>query len=224
MRLLLVEDELGLADSLSSILMKENYIVDHCSDGESGYYAAMSNIYDIIILDVMIPILDGFEILKKLREENISTPVLILTAKSDTTDMVTGLDNGADDYLTKPFVMEELLARLRALGRRQGEILTDIHSFHDLELYPSKCLIMCTTTGKSVNISQKELQMLESLMIHKHQILTKEQLTLKTWGYDNQAEYNNVEVYISFTRKKISFIGSQTKIKAIRGVGYTLEE
>jgi DNA-binding response OmpR family regulator len=224
LRLLLIEDEKGLADSLSSILKKENYIVDHYCDGENGLYAALSNIYDTIILDVMIPKLNGFEVLKRLRDEKVSTPVLILTAKCATSDMVTGLDFGADDYLTKPFIMEELLARLRALCRRQGEILSEVLTFSDLELDPSKCLIMCSTTGKSMKISQKELQMLESLMIHKHQIITKEHLTLKIWGYDSQTEYNNVEVYISFTRKKISFIGSNTKIKAVRGIGYILEE
>jgi DNA-binding response OmpR family regulator len=224
LRLLLIEDEKGLADSLSAILKKENYIVDYYSDGESGLYAALSNIYDVIILDVMLPKLNGFEVLKRLRNEKISTPVLNLTAKCDISDMVTGLDFGADDYLTKPFIIEELLARLRALCRRQGEIIPDALTFSNMELDLSKCLLMCTTTGKSINISQKELQLLEILMINKHQVLTKEQLTVKIWGFDSQTEYNNVEVYISFIRKKISFIGAATKIKAVRGIGYILEE
>lgn len=224
MRVLLIEDEHGLADSLSAILKKENYSVDNCYDGESGLYAAMSDIYDTIILDVMLPKLNGFEVLKKLRRERVSTPVMVLTAKCATTDMVTGLDIGADDYLTKPFHMEELLARLRALCRRQGELQADILSFSDLELYPTKGIIKCTTTGKTMIIARKELQILENLMRHKEQILTKEQLTLKIWGYDSNAEYNNVEVYISFARKKIAFLGSGIKIKAVRGVGYILEE
>ena len=224
MRLLLIEDEKGLADSLSAILKKENYIVDHYSDGESGLYAALSNIYDVIILDVMLPKLNGFEVLKRLREEKISTPVLNLTAKCAVSDMVTGLDIGADDYLTKPFIMEELLARLRALCRRQGELLPEVLTFHNMELDLSKCLLLCTTTGKTINITQKELQLLEMLMINQQQVLTKEQLTVKIWGYDSSTEYNNVEVYISFLRKKISFIGAAAKIKAVRGIGYILEE
>ncbi len=224
MRILLIEDEQRLADSLSVILNKENYIVDTCYDGENGYYAALSAIYDAIILDVMLPRLNGLELLEKLRKEKISTPVMMLTAKCTTSDMVTGLDTGADDYLTKPFRSEELLARLRALCRRQGELREDILIFHDLELYPTKCILKCITTGKTVEISQKEQQILESLMLHQGQLLTKEQINLKIWGYENNAEYNNVEVYISFTRKKISFIGSDTKIKAVRGVGYRLED
>ena len=224
LRLLLIEDEKGLADSLSAILKKENYIVDNYSDGESGLYAALSNIYDVIILDVMLPKLNGFEVLKRLRDEKISTPVLNLTAKCDISDMVTGLDIGADDYLTKPFIIEELLARLRALCRRQGEILSDVLTFGNMELDLSKCLLVCQATGMSINISQKEMQLLEILMINKHQVLTKEQLTVKIWGYDSHTEYNNVEVYISFIRKKISFIRAGIKIKAVRGIGYILEE
>lgn len=224
MRLLLIEDEHGLADSISSVLKKENYIVDNCYDGESGFYAALSNIYDTIILDVMLPKINGFEVLKKLRHEKVSTPVLVLTAKYSISDKVMGLDIGADDYLTKPFIIEELLARIRALCRRQGDLRTDVLTFNDLELYPSKSKIFCISTGKSVQIAQKELQILEYLMIHKDQIVTKEQFILKIWGYDSEAEYNNVEVYVSFTRKKIAFIGAKVKIKAVRGMGYILEE
>lgn len=224
MRLLLIEDEKAFADSLSSILKKENYIVDHYSDGESGLYAALSNIYDVIILDVMLPKLDGFEVLKRLRDQKVSTPVLNLTAKCDTSDMVNGLDIGADDYMTKPFIKEELLARLRALCRRQGEILPEVLTFSNMELDLSKCVLLCSSTGKSINISQKELQLLEIFMVNKHQILTKEQIMLKIWGYDSQTEYNNVEVYVSFIRRKISFIGASTKIKAVRGIGYILED
>lgn len=224
MRLLLIEDEKGMADSLSAILKKENYIVDCYFDGESGLYAALTNIYDAIILDVMLPKMNGFEVLKRLRGERISTPVLNLTAKCDVLDKITGLDNGADDYLTKPFIIEELLARIRALCRRQGEILAEVLGFGNMELDLTKCLIRCLDTGKLINISQKELQLLEILMINKQQIITKEQLTLKIWGYDSQTEYNNVEVYISFVRKKMAFIGASAKIKAVRGIGYILEE
>lgn len=223
MRILLIEDEHGLADSISMVLKKENYVVDNFYDGESGLYEALSNIYDIIILDIMLPKMNGFDVLKKLRQERITTPVLILTAKYSLSDKVKGLDIGADDYMTKPFMMEELLARLRAICRRQGELITDALSFHDLELYSSKCKIVCSSNGKSVQLSQKELQIMEYLMINKDQVVTREQLTLKIWGFENKAEYNNLEVYISFTRKKISFIGSNVRIKAVRGIGYLLE-
>ena len=223
MRLLLIEDEHGLADSLSSVLKKENYIVDNFYDGESGFYAGLLDIYDVIILDVMLPKMNGFEVLSKLRHEKVTTPVLMLTAKFSVSDKVKGLDIGADDYLTKPFITEELLARIRALCRRQGELLEDSLTFGDLELYPTKSKITCTITGKSVQISQKESQILEYLMINKNQIVTKEQLFLKIWGYESEVEYNNIEVYISFTRKKIAFIGSDLKIKAVRGLGYELE-
>lgn len=224
MRLLLIEDEKGLADSLSSVLKKENYMVDNYYDGVTGLNAALSEIYDVIILDIMLPLMDGFEVLRQLRDENVSTPVLMLTAKFDVNDKVKGLDIGADDYLTKPFIIQELLARIRALARRQGEILTDLLTFGDLELYAAQSKIRCTKSGKSVQLSQKELQILEYLMINKNQIITKEQLFLKVWGYESEAEYNNVEVYISFTRKKLSFIESKVKIKAVRLIGYELEE
>ncbi len=224
MRLLLVEDEHGLADSLSLVLKKENYIVDNSYDGENGLHAALSEIYDVIILDVMLPKMNGFDVLKTLREENVATPILLLTAKYAISDKVKGLDIGADDYLTKPFVMEELLARIRALGRRQGELHNDILSFGDMELYPGKSKIYCRVTGKSVQLAQKELQILEYLMLNKNQIVTKEQIFIKVWGYESSAEYGNVEVYISFTRKKIAFIGSRVKIKAVRLIGYELEE
>ncbi len=224
MRLLLIEDEHGLADSLSSVLKQENYIVDNCYDGESGLNAALSNIHDVIILDVMLPKMNGFEVLRQLRQENVLTPVLMLTAKFSVSDKVRGLDIGADDYLTKPFVMEELLARIRALSRRQGELHPEVLTFGDLELYSSKSRIVCVSNGKSVQLAQKELQILEYLMINQNQIVTKEQLFLKVWGYESEAEYNNIEVYISFTRKKILFIGSKVKIKAVRLMGYELEE
>lgn len=224
LRILLIEDEQGLADTISLVLKSENYIVDNCYDGESGLSEAMTNIYDIIILDIMLPKINGFEVLKKLREEKIITPVLILTAKYSLSDKVKGFDIGADDYLTKPFMMEELLARIRALYRRQGENFVDVLSYQDLELYSSKCNIICTSTGKTVQLSQKELQILEYLMINKDQVITREQIAIKIWGYENDAEYNNVEVYISFTRKKIAFIGSKVKIKAVRGIGYVLED
>lgn len=223
MRILLIEDERGLADSISQVLKNENYIINNCYDGESGLYEAMSNIYDVIVLDIMLPKINGFELLKRLRKEKISTPVLILTAKYSISDKVKGFDLGADDYLTKPFIMDELLARLRALCRRQGELLTDIKIYGDLELYPSKSKIVCTTNHKSIQLGQKELQILEYLMINQGQIVTREQLNLKIWGFENEAEYNNVEVYISFTRKKISFIEANVKIKAVRGIGYELE-
>jgi DNA-binding response OmpR family regulator len=223
MRILIIEDEHGLVDSIGTVLKNENYLVDYCYDGESGLYAALSDIYDVILLDIMLPKMNGFEVLKKMRYEKVSTPVLMLTARYSLSDKVKGFDAGADDYLTKPFMMEELLARIRALCRRQGELLADLLIFGDLELDSAKSRIKCTTTGKSVQVAQKELQILEYLILNKDQIVTKEQIFVKIWGYESEVDYNNVEVYISFTRKKMLFIGSKDKIKAVRGIGYKIE-
>ncbi|MEE0060772.1 MAG: response regulator transcription factor, partial [Acutalibacteraceae bacterium] len=175
-------------------------------------------------LDVMLPSLNGFQILNELRSEGIETPVLMLTAKSEIDDKVHGLDCGADDYMTKPFQTKELLARLRAITRRKGEIESNILSFGDLQLNTSVGEIYCKTTGKSMKLGLKEFQLLEFLLKNKNQIVTKEQIIEKLWGLDSDSEYNNAEVYVSFTRKKIKFIGSNVAIKAVRGLGYTLEE
>ena len=222
MRLLLIEDEKRMAQALCELLRQEKYEVDHCADGPDGLTAIESNIYDIAILDVMLPGMNGFEVAKKARQAGIRTPILMLTAKADLDDKVTGLDCGADDYLTKPFMTRELLARLRALGRRTLGTADGILSFADIALDTGTLTLSCTADGQSVRLSDKEYRILEYLIANSGQILTREQLAVKIWGFENEAEYNNVEVYMSFTRKKLAFVGAKTEIKAVRGIGYEL--
>ena len=222
MKILLVEDEKRMAQALCEILRLENYQVDHYANGADGFNALMSNIYDIVILDVMLPEMSGFEIVKRARAEGMTAPILLLTAKSELDDKVTGLDLGADDYLTKPFMTKELLARIRALGRRSFGTADGILSFADITLDTSTLTLCCITNSQSVRLSEKEYRILEYLIANRGQILTREQFALKIWGYDSDAEYNNVEVYMSFTRKKLSFIEAKTEIKAVRGIGYEL--
>ena len=211
-----------MAQALCEILRLEKYEVDHYASGAEGLAAIESNIYDIIILDVMLPEINGFDIAKKTRQIGIKTPILMLTAKAELDDKVTGLDSGADDYLTKPFMTKELLARLRALARRTLGTADGILSFGDIALDTSTLILSCNTNGQSVRLSEKEYRILEYLIANCGQILTREQLAVKIWGFENEAEYNNVEVYMSFTRKKLSFVEAKTEIKAVRGVGYEL--
>lgn len=222
MRLLLVEDEKRMAQALCEILRLEKYEVDHYADGINGLAAIQSNIYDIAILDVMLPGMDGFEIAKKARAGGITTPILMLTAKGELDDKVNGLDSGADDYLTKPFITKELLARLRALGRRILNAKDGVLSYGDIVLETGTLTLSCTSSGQNIRLSEKEYRILEYLMANQGQILTREQLAVKIWGFESEAEYNNVEVYMSFTRKKLTFIGAKTEIKAVRGIGYEL--
>ena len=222
MRILLVEDEKRMAEALCEILRLEKYEVDHYANGLDGLAAIESNIYDIVILDVMLPQLNGYEIAKRARSQGIVTPILMLTAKSELDDKVIGLDSGADDYLTKPFMTRELLARLRALSRRTLGTTDGVLSFGDITLDTSILTLSCTTNGQSVRLGEKEYRILEYLIANSGQILTREQLVMKIWGFESDAEYNNVEVYMSFTRKKLSFIEAKTEIKAVRGIGYEL--
>ena len=222
MRILLVEDEKRMAEALCEILRLEKYEVDHYANGPDGLTAIESNIYDIVILDVMLPGMNGYEIAKRVRSQGISTPILMLTAKAELDDKVNGLDSGADDYLTKPFMTKELLARLRALGRRTLGATDGNLSFADITLDTSSLTLSCTTNGQSVRLSEKEYRILEYLIANSAQILTREQLAVKIWGFESDAEYNNVEVYMSFTRKKLAFVEAKTEIKAVRGVGYEL--
>lgn len=222
MRILLVEDETRMAQALCEILRLEKYEVDHYANGMDGLAAMESAIYDIAILDVMLPGMSGYDIAKQARSKGIATPILMLTAKAELDDKVTGLDSGADDYLTKPFMTKELLARLRALGRRTLGTITRTLSFGDIALDTTTFILSCTATGLSVRLSEKEYHILEYLIANGGQILTREQLAVKIWGFENEAEYNNVEVYMSFTRKKLAFIESKTEIKAVRGIGYEL--
>ncbi len=222
MKLLLVEDEKRMAQALCEILHQEKYDVDCCYDGPSGLTAAESGIYDVMILDVMLPGMDGFEVASALRRGGIHTPILMLTAKAELDDKVTGLDSGADDYLTKPFMTKELLARLRALLRRNIESPDGSLKYGDIALDPKTYELRCTGSGQSVRLSEKEWRIMEYLIANQNSILTREQLAVKIWGYESDAEYNNVEVYMSFTRKKLAFVGARTEIKAVRGVGYEL--
>ena len=222
MRILLAEDEKRMAAALIALFRQEKYDADHAADGASALAALESGVYDIAVLDVMMPEMNGFEVAREARKKGIGTPILMLTAKDQLDDKVTGLDSGADDYLTKPFQTRELLARLRALGRRRADFQDTSLRFGDLKLDPSKAEIVCEKTGRSVRLSEKELRILEYMMGNQGQIMTREQLAVKIWGFENEAEYNNVEVYMSFTRKKLAFVGSKVEIKAVRGLGYEL--
>lgn len=221
MRLLVVEDERRLADTLADILQEQSYLVDVCYDGESGLDNALSGIYDGIILDVMLPKRDGFSLVRELRRQGVATPVLLLTARSDTSDKVTGLDCGADYYLTKPFETQELLACLRALLRRQAEVVSEELTYGDVVLNISTCSLSCGS--RSIRLSAKELELMRLLMSNKEQLISKENLLLKVWGYESEADDNLVEVYISFLRKKLDFIKSKVRISVVRRVGYHLE-
>ena len=222
MRALIIEDEVRLADTLRDLLELNGWTADVCHDGEAGLDNALTGIYDILLLDVMLPKLDGVSLLQKLRSAGSAVPVLMLTAKSDLSDRVAGLDAGADYYLTKPFAPKELLACVRALTRRQPELHDpDILSCGDLEL--NRGTFQLTCGGRSLRLSRKEFDMMELLMRNAGLVLTKENLLLKLWGYESDAEDNNVEVYISFLRRKLNHLHSTTKIRTIRTVGYCLE-
>ena len=222
MRILLAEDEKRMAAALAALLKQEKYDVDHMADGASALCALESGVYDIAVLDVMMPEMNGFEVARRARDKGIKTPILMLTAKGQLDDKVEGLDSGADDYLTKPFQTRELLARLRALGRRSSTFQDGSLHFGDLSLDASTASLTCDTTSQSVRLSEKELRILEYMFGNQGQIMTREQLAMKIWGFENEAEYNNVEVYMSFTRKKLAFVGSKVEIKAVRGLGYEL--
>lgn len=222
MKVLIVEDEVRLADALGQIMKEQNYKADIVNDGTDGLYYGLTNEYDVIILDVMLPGKNGFQVVQKLRESRIHTPVLLLTARDDISDKVNGLDKGADDYLTKPFIPEELLARIRALSRRQGEVFVDERIFGDLILNLSSNDLSCG--AKSIHLAYKEFEVLKLLMSNSGKIISKDTLISRVWGNDSDAEDNNVEAYISFLRKKLNFIGSNVEIGTIRKVGYRLEE
>ena len=224
MRILLAEDEKRMARALVELLKQEKYDVDHMEDGDSALMALESGIYDIAVLDVMMPEMNGFEVARRARNNGIKTPILMLTAKSQLDDKVEGLDSGADDYLTKPFQTKELLARIRALGRRSSSFQEDILKYGDLTIDKATAMLNCDTTGQNVRLSEKELRILEYMFNNNGQIMTREQLAVKIWGFESETEYNNVEVYMSFTRKKLTFVGSNVEIKAVRGLGYELRE
>ncbi len=222
MKLLIVEDEIQLADALSEILKRSRYSVDTVYNGIDGLDCALTGVYDCIVLDIMLPGMNGIDVLKNIRNEKISTPVILLTARSEIDDKINGLDCGADDYLTKPFVTGELLARIRALTRRKGEIVDDDKlNYNGLELIKSSAAVKWQ--GNDVKLSLKEYQIMEMLMANPRQILPKERIIEKIWGYESDVEYNNIEVYISFLRKKLVSISAPVQIKTARGIGYFLE-
>lgn len=224
MRILIVEDEVRLAETLKELLYRQGYTADLTHDGVSGLDNALSGIYDMMILDVMLPKMDGFQLLRELRGRGSALPVLLLTARSDLADKVQGLDCGADYYLTKPFEAQELLACVRALIRRGGGAprSDDALSYAGLTLDRTTFLLSCGE--RSARLSRKEFDICELLLAARGQVVPKEQLLLKVWGYESDAEDNNVEVYISFLRRKLSFLHAAAKIRTLRMVGYVLEE
>ena len=222
MRLLLAEDEKDLSDALVTVLKHNNYSVDAVYNGQDALdYLTEGDNYDGAILDIMMPRLDGISVLKQVRAQGNHLPILMLTAKSEIDDRVNGLDSGADDYLTKPFSMKELLARIRAMTRRQAETTDAILSFGDLKLDRSTYQLSCHQ--ETLRLANKEYQMLEMLMTNPGQIISVEQFMDKIWGYDSEAEFNVVGVYISYLRKKLTTLQSTVQIKATRGLGYSLE-
>lgn len=220
MKILLVDDERQLTDALGAILKQNKYSVDCAYNGEDGLDLASSGIYDLIILDVMMPKIDGFTLLKILRERKLDVPILMLSAKSDLSDKVGGLNLGADDYITKPFNTEELLARIKALLRRKEKFTGDVLSFNDISLDRDTFELCCN--DRKIALGKKEFQILEMLMLNSGKSIDKEKFIEKIWGYDTNAEYNTIEVYVSFLRKKLIAVNAKTEIKSIRGIGYTL--
>lgn len=224
MRILLIEDEIRLVEALEYILKKNNYLVDAATDGQLGQEMAESGIYDIIVLDIMLPKKDGLQVLQELRRDGIKTPIILLTARDTVKDKVAGLDLGADDYLVKPFSTEELLARLRAMGRRKGELMTVDNTLRlsNLVLDTSSCEISCSNSR--IKLTVKESSILELLLRNAGNVLTKELILDRVWGMDSDAQINNIEVYLSFIRKKLSSLKANVVIETVRGVGYSIKE
>lgn len=223
MRALIVEDEPRLADTVRDLLEMDGYTVDVRHDGESGLDDALTGIHDLCVLDVMLPKMDGFEVLRRLRAAGSALPVLLLTARSELSDRVEGLDSGADYYLTKPFEPRELRACVRALARRQPGLRdVDRIEYGDLRLEQDSSMLSCGE--RSVKLSRKEHDLMELLMRNEGRVLTKEALLVKVWGYETDVEENSVEVYISFLRRKLSHLRSTVRIRTIRMAGYRLEK
>ena len=221
MKLLLVEDERAMCEALEEIFTKSGYTVQLAYDGSEGMRYALGESFDVIVLDVMLPGQSGLSILRAMRAQGRSTPVLLLTARAEVSDRVVGLDCGADDYLTKPFAMEELLARVRALSRRTGEISgSDALYFSDVTLRP---LAYTLSRGpQQIRLSKRETEILTYFLQRRHAVVQKEDLYTKIWGYDNSADIASVEVYVSFLRKKLTHLGAHMEIQSVRGVGYRL--
>ena len=221
MHVLIVEDETRLADALGEVLREARCIADVVYDGEDGLQYALTGQYDVVILDVMLPMRDGFSVVREMRSHKVATPVLMLTARDDVRDKVRGLDCGADDYMTKPFAPEELLARVRALSRRQGEVIIGESAFGDLTLRLDTHDLVCG--AKSIRLGFKEFEVLRILMASPQSVVPKEELIVKVWGAESDVNDNNVEAYISFLRKKFFHLGSRAGIATVRKLGYQLE-
>lgn len=221
MKVLIVEDEYNLADVIKERLEKEKLTVDIVEDGEEGYYYASTNTYDLIILDVMLPNMSGFQILNKLRIDNINSKIIMLTARSTIEDKLNGLENGADDYLTKPFHMDELVARVNIQLKRNGN--KNNLSFGDLVLNTTTLKVICAKTNEVVELIKKEFQLLEYFINNPNQVLSKEQIYDRVWGIENEIESNNLEAYLSFIRRKLRVIESKVVIKSVREIGYKIE-
>ena len=221
MKILIIEDEYNLADAIASMLKSKKYSVDIKTDGRSGLDEALTDLYDLIILDVMLPYINGFEILKELKNSKINSKVLMLTAKNNIDDKMEGFNNGADDYLTKPFHMEELLARVNIQLRKNKITNDDVMKLGDISLNIKSMEL--SNNNYKVKIIGKEFQLLELLMNNPNQVLSKEQLFIKIWGYDTECDINTLEAYVSFIRKKLKLVKSKINLKAIRNMGYVLE-
>ena len=222
MQILIVEDEKRLTDALKQILIEQKYMADVVYDGNDGLEYGKSGIYDLIILDIMLPYKDGFQVAFELRQNKINTPILMLTAKDTVPDKVSGLNCGADDYMTKPFAPEELIARIKALTRRKGEVVLDETSYGDFNFNASTNQL--SKGIKSVHLNFKEAEILKLFLSKPEVIISKEEIITKVWGYESDAGSNNVEAYISFLRKKLHFINSDTEIKSVKKMGYRLEK
>lgn len=220
MKILVIEDEVLLADSIKALLTKKGFDVDVVYDGESGEEYAELGIYDLLILDIMLPKVNGYEVARRIRTRHLGTPILMLTAKSELEDRITGLNAGADYYLTKPFDTRELLACINALLRRQGAHVNEV-IFGNTALDLSSAMLVCG--NNSIRLSAKEFEIMRYLFQSGESILSKEMILAKVWGYDSDAVENHVEVYIGFLRKKLASIGSNIRIEAIRRLGYHLE-
>ena len=222
MNILIIEDEYSLADAVAETLKNENFNICIKTNGEDGEDEALTDNYDLILLDVMLPKKNGFDILRSLRNMDIKTPIIMLTAKSEIDDKLNGLEHGADDYITKPFAMRELVARVKAVLKRSNNIEnTDLLEFEDLKLDLNNSKLICDLN--EIQLSSKELELLEQLLINKNRITSREAIAERIWGFESDVEYNNVEVYITFIRRKLKLINSKVNVKAVRGIGYKLE-
>lgn len=221
MKILLVEDELSLSNAIKKILEQQGYFVDAVYNGKAAVGFAEGASYELIILDVMLPELDGFEVVQILRKKHISTPILMLTARTSVSDKVKGLNFGADDYMAKPFDTDELLARVSALTRRRGDIIIDKIGWEDLTLDINSAMLCCG--GESVQLSRKEFDVMRVFFYNPKMTVTNDMLIADVWGVDSEATDNNVEVYISFIRKKLKYLGSRVTIKKQQKLGYRME-